>query len=174
MPDPTEIAVISSVLPATFSFLFQRLEHLLSSRGSEPEGDIALPDGLVGALDMPLQPAQNQLQTRRGELEVLRDALAIYARGEAPARTSDQALLRNLTRLRGALEDIYGQHLTFDGEDRPASGPFVHQKLTTVAGEATGMDAEEIAGSTRVVQDVSTVDSGGTLTGMKARRIDTQ
>ncbi|MHB6903996.1 hypothetical protein [Streptomyces sp. DB-54] len=171
MPDPVEIAVISSALPATLTFLFQRVERLLSSRGAEPEGDVAAPDALVGSLHLPLQPHEDRLQAGQSELELLRDALVHYASGEVPARASDQPLLRNLTRLRGALENIYGQHLTFEGEDRPASGPVVHQKLTTLTGEATGMDADAISGNARVIQDVETVDAGAKLIGMKGRRI---
>ncbi|MGY4986499.1 hypothetical protein [Streptomyces nigrescens] len=171
MPDPVEIAVISAALPATLTFLFQRVERLLSSCGAEPEGDVTAPDALVGSLQLPLQPHEDRLRAGRRELELLRDALANYASGQVPTCTSDQPLLRNLTRLRGALEDIYGQHLTFEGEDRPASGPFVHQKLTTLTGEATGMDADAISGNARVVQDVGTVDAGAKLIGMKGRRI---
>lgn len=174
MPDPTEIAVISSALPAVLAFVFQRLGSLLDSRGAEPEEDVTAPAGLVGALQLPLQPAQDILQTRRAELELLQEALADYADGTMPARSSDQRFLRNLARARGALEDIYGQHLTFEGEDRPASGPFVHQKVTTLSGEATGMHSGEITGNSRVIQDVETVDTGGKLIGMKGRRITRQ
>ncbi|WP_406340507.1 hypothetical protein [Streptomyces sp. NBC_01578] len=171
MPDPAEIAVITSVLPSTLTFIFQRVEKLLSSRGSEPETDVGAPAGLVGALQLPLQPDEDQLQAHRTELEQLRDALAIYAQGDAPIRTSDHPLLRNLNRLRGALEDVYGQRLTFEGEDRPASGPLVQQNLKDVTGEVTGMDADEIGGTARVVQGAESVARDAKLTGMKARRI---
>ncbi len=171
MPDPTEIAVISSALPAVLAFVLQRLGRLLDSRGVEPEEDVTVPAGLVGTLQLPLQPAQDILQTRRAELELLQEALADYADGTMSTHASDQRFLRNLARARGALEDIYGQHLTFEGEDRPASGPFVHQKVTTLSGEATGMHSGEITGNSRVIQDVETVDAGGKLIGMKGHRI---
>ncbi|HWU10845.1 MAG TPA: hypothetical protein VN520_31595 [Streptomyces sp.] len=174
MPDPLEIAVISSALPATLTFLFQRVERLLNPQGPEPEEGVAVPDVLVGDLRLPLQPHEERLQNNRGQLEALRDALVNYTSGEVPVRTSDQPLLRNLTRLRATLENIYEQRLTFEGEDRPASGPFVHQKLTTLSGEATGMDADAISGNARVIQDVETVDSGAKLVGMKGRRIGPQ
>jgi hypothetical protein len=135
---------------------------------------VAAPDALVGTLQLPLQPHEDRLQARRDDLELLRDALANYASGDVPASTSDRALLRTLARLRGALEDVYGQYLTFDGEDRPASGPFVRQKVTTVSGETTGMDMDEIATNAHVIQDVETVDAGGKLIGMKGRRIGPQ
>jgi hypothetical protein len=171
MPDPTEIAVISSVLPATLTFLFQRLDRLLTTRGAEPEADIAVPAGMVGTLQLPLQPAEDVLQARRGELELLQEALADYADGTVPVRPSDHKLLRNMARARSALEDIYRQHLTFEGEDRPASGPFVHQTVKTVTGEATGMDSDVIAGNSRVIQDVETVEAEGKLIGMRGQRI---
>ncbi|MFF5372839.1 hypothetical protein [Streptomyces sp. NPDC013187] len=170
MPDPTDIAVISSALPATLTFIFQRLERLLDSRTAEPEEDVALPGSLVGTLQLPLQPARDVLQTRRGELELLQETLADYAHGTVPVDISDQRLVRNLARARGALEAIYGQHLTFEGEDRPASGPFVHQRVTTLSGEATGIDSDKIAGNARVIQDVQTVDAGGKLIGMRGQR----
>jgi hypothetical protein len=174
MPDPTEIAVISSVLPATLTFLFQRLDRLLTSRGAEPETDVDVPAGMVGTLQLPLEPSEDVLQARRGELELLREALADYADGTIEVGPSDHRLLRNMARTRGALEDIYHQHLTFEGEDRPASGPFVHQTVRTVTGEATGMDSDVIAGNSRVIQDVDTVEAGGKLIGMRGQRITRQ
>ncbi|MFC8285982.1 hypothetical protein [Streptomyces cyaneofuscatus] len=171
MPDPAEIAVISSVLPAALTFFFQRLDRLLTSRGAEPEADVLIPAGMVGTLQLPLEPSQDALQTRRGELELLQEALADYADGTTPVSPATPRLLRNMARARTALEDIYGQHLTFEGEGRPESGPFVHQTVQTVTGEATGMDSEVIGGNSRVIQDVDTVEAGGKLIGMKGGRI---
>lgn len=119
MPDPTEIAVISSALPAVLAFVLQRLGRLLDSRGAEPEEDVTVPAGLVGTLQLPLQPAPDILQTRRAELELLQEALADYADGTMSTHASDQRFLRNLARARGVLEDIYGQHLTFEGKTGP-------------------------------------------------------
>lgn len=171
MPDPVEIALISSAVPATLTFLYQRLEHLLSPRRAEPEPDLALPDTLVGTLQLPLQPDEERLQARQGELDLLHGFLQEYADREPGVLTAERGLLRSMGKLRAVLEDIYGQRLTFAGEDRPSSGPFVDQKLTTLTGEATGMDADEIAGSAQVTQQVETVDAGAKLIGMKARRI---
>ncbi|AEN08003.1 hypothetical protein GTW44_16680 [Streptomyces sp. SID8360] len=170
MPDATELALITASLPAALTFVFQRVERLLSSRGVEPEADIAVPDALTGTLQLPLQPDHALLDQRRHELEMLRDALADYSHGDVPVPASP-ALLRNWARLRDALEDIYSQRLTFAGEDRPASGPFVHQKADVLTGEATGMDADDITGNARVVQDVGRVERDAKMTGMKARRI---
>ncbi|MFH8411058.1 hypothetical protein ACH4FX_40765 [Streptomyces sp. NPDC018019] len=166
-----EIALISSAVPATLTFLYQRLERLLSPRRAEPEQDLALPDTLVGALQLPLQPDEERLHARQGELDLLHGFLQDYAGRDTAALTIERGLLRSMGKLRALLEDIYGQRLTFAGEDRPSSGPFVDQKLTTLAGEATGMDAEEITSNAQVTQQVETVDAGAKLIGMKARRI---
>ncbi|MEU7697574.1 hypothetical protein [Streptomyces sp. NPDC039028] len=166
-----EIALISSAVPATLTFLYQRLEHLLSPRHAEPEQDLELPDTLVGTLQLPLQPDQERLQARQAELDLLHGFLEEYASREPVALTLEQGLLRSMGKLRALLEDVYGQRLTFAGEDRPASGPFVDQKLTTLTGEATGMDADEITGNAKVTQQVETVEAGAQLIGMKARRI---
>ncbi len=171
MPDPVEIALISSAVPATLTFLFQRLEHLLSPRRREIEPDVSLPDTLVGALQLPLYPNEERLQAYERELEVLHLVLQGYAGRNLDTDVTDPGLLRTMTMLRAALEDIYGQRLTFEGENRPASGPFVDQKLTTLTGEATGMDADEINGNARVTQQVETVEANAKLIGMKARRI---
>ncbi|WP_369220573.1 hypothetical protein AB5J52_00050 [Streptomyces sp. R39] len=173
MPDSTELALMTASLPAALTFVFQRVEHLLSKRGEQPENDVTPPDALVGTLQLPLQPDTGRLREQRGQLEALRDAIADYAHGDVPDHPSP-ALLRNVARLRAALEDIYGQHLTFRGENRPDSGPFVHQKSDTLDGKLTGMDAEEITGDARVVQDIGKVGRDAKLIGMKARRIGPQ
>jgi hypothetical protein len=170
MPDATELALITASLPAALTFVFQRAERLLSSRGAEPEADIAVPDALTGSLQLPLRPDHDLLHQRRHELEMLRDALVDHSHGDVPVPASP-ALLRNWARLRDALEDIYGQRLTFEGENRPASGPFVHQRTDVLTGEATGMDADDITGNAQVVQDVGRVERDAKMIGMKARRI---
>lgn len=163
-------SVIGSGLPAAMTFLFQRLDHLLSSRRSDPNPQV--PAVLVGRLDLPLEADTERWERHRPTLEVLSDALSDYRDGRMPVESGDERLLRMLGRLRGALEDVYGQHLTFEGEDRPLSGPFVRQDLGRVAGEAVGMDvAEEISGSAAVTQRATHVDSGAKLIGMRARRI---
>ncbi|MGW2272216.1 hypothetical protein [Streptomyces yangpuensis] len=171
MPDPAEIALISSAVPATLTFLYQRLEHLIGPRRGEAESDVSRPDSLVGTLQLPLHPDAERLQVRERELEALHLALQGYASRDLGVDVTAPGLLRSMAMLRTALEDIYGQRLTFEGEDRPASGPFVDQKLTTLTGEATGMDADEIAGNARVTQEVETVEATGKLIGMKGRRI---
>ncbi|MFF5931611.1 hypothetical protein [Streptomyces hydrogenans] len=170
MPDPVTIAVLSAALPATLTFAYHRLERLLSSRRAEPEQDLTVPDALTGTLALPLTPDTTQLEARQDELVLLRDVLEGYADGTTPVDLGDERLVRNLGKLRAALEDIYGQRLTFQGEDRPSSGPFVRQRLQTLSGEATGMEADSITGTASVDQEVENVAAGAKLTGMKVKR----
>ncbi|MEU1867860.1 hypothetical protein [Streptomyces gardneri] len=171
MPDPVEIAVLSSVLPAAATFAFQRLEHLLSPRRAQPEQDLTHPEVLSGTLQLPLTADADRLQAREAELLLLHDFFDRYSGGSAPVVPTDQPLMRNLGRLRAILEDVYGQRLTFVDEDRPASGPFVTQKLGTLTGEATGVEADEIAGTVQVEQEAERVEAGAKLIGMKAYKI---
>ncbi|MBP0458983.1 hypothetical protein JFN87_15945 [Streptomyces bomunensis] len=162
--------MIGAGLTPTLAFLYQRLERLLD-RGDTPEADPQPPTALAGTLVLPLQADASRLAERTQDLEELRDALHVYYRGDAPVAPSDDSLLRTLGRLRGVLEEIYGQHLTFQGEQRPASGTVVRQRTRRVTGRQIGMDAGEILGDALVDQDVDTVERSGTNIGMRARRI---
>lgn len=171
MPDVNALsAVLGAGLPATFTFLYQRLENLLDRRAA-PETTLTAPVPLRGELTLPLAADHQQLAEQQGELELLRDALASYHRGAARIDPGDAALLRLLGRLRGTLEDVYGQRLTFQGEEnRQPSGPFVRQKIGTVRGEVTAMHADEsISGHAETDQDIATVEKGAKVTGMRAR-----
>ncbi|MEV0254696.1 hypothetical protein AB0H82_10595 [Streptomyces sp. NPDC050732] len=171
MPDFASLsAVIGAGLTPTLAFLYQRLEQLLD-RGGAPEPDPAVPAELTGTLALPLQADAARLAQHERDLASLRDGLNVYYRGDAPVAATDDALLRTLGRARSLLEDIYSQRLTFAGEQRPASGPFVRQDTERVQGEQIGMDADEIEGNASVEQKTHTVERGSTNIGMRARRI---
>ncbi|MGA4881035.1 hypothetical protein [Streptomyces lydicamycinicus] len=170
----TDFASLSTLIGAgvtpTLAFLYQRLERLLDRNGA-PESDLAIPAELTGTLALPLQADSDRLAERRQDLEMLRDGLNVYYRGDASVAPTDESLLRTLGRLRGMLEEIYGQRLTFAGEQRPTSGPFVRLRTDRVKGLQVGMDADEIVGAASVDHEVGTVEEGGTNIGMRARRI---
>ncbi|SES50058.1 hypothetical protein SAMN04487983_11061 [Streptomyces sp. yr375] len=95
-------ALLGAGLPATFTFLYQRLENLLDRRGT-PETELAAPVPLRGELALPLTVDEEQLAVHQGELELLRDALGAYHRGATPVEVGNAELLRMLGRLRGRL-----------------------------------------------------------------------
>lgn len=172
MPDLSAFtSVATAALPATLTFLYQRLDHLLNRRQSTPEEEVSIPPELVGELELPLQAEESTLEQHRFTLETLHDALDQYHSGKTSIDASDDRLLRQMGRLRRVLEDVYGQTLTFAGEQRPASGSHVQQKVNIVTGEVRGMDAEEISDGSTVSQEVETVEHDSIVIGMRARRI---
>jgi hypothetical protein len=172
--DPSELSmVLNSALPATFTFLYQRLDVLLSrNREGEAPQTEALPEVpavVTGELELPLRSDGEQVHKRLAELRAYAHALAQYRQDPSLVTSEDPLLLQTLGDLREALEEIYGQRLTFEGEPRHPSGPFSEQRHGRVAGEAVGMEAtERISGSasTRITTD--TVEAGGKVVGMRA------
>ncbi|MFJ8826060.1 hypothetical protein ACIREE_30355 [Streptomyces sp. NPDC102467] len=161
-------AVLGAGLPATFTFLYQRLDNLLR-RGGAPETEL---DGqtLSGELSLPLTANEGELTSRHGDLERLRDMLHVYRQNSTLVSTGDAGLLRLLGELRGTLEGIYGQRLTFVGEQgRAPSGAQSWQKSETVRGRMTGIDTEADDGNMRSVQDITTVEESGEVTGIRIR-----
>ncbi len=74
----------------------------------------------------------------------LRRTLADYVDGIMPATASDTRLLEVADALRGLLEVIYGQHITFTGERRPPSG-------TPLDRDAVAKEAEARASAVTVI-----------------------
>ena len=108
---------------------------------AEPEEAPEIPAELVGELELPLRADQDCVQARLPELRAYALGLERYRRNPDEATTEDSLLLQTLSDLRGALEDIYGQRFTFQGEQRAESGPFSEQRYGKIAGEVTGMEA---------------------------------
>ena len=73
MADPIDLSmVVNSALPATFTFLYQRLEALLSrqraDRGmAERKPELEIPAVLVGELELPLSADEDRVRARLAE-----------------------------------------------------------------------------------------------------------
>jgi hypothetical protein len=165
--------VLNSALPATFTFLYQRLDVLLSrnrtGEAPQPEALPEVPAVVAGELELPLRSNEEQIHSRLAELRAYAHALARYRQNPSLVTSEDSLLLQTLGDLREALEDIYGQRFTFEGEHRHPSGPFSEQRHGTVAGEAIGMEAtERISGSPSTKITTDRVEAGGKVVGMKA------
>lgn len=168
----TDLGALSTMLgaglPATFTFLYQRLDNLLNRRAA-PETEL---DGhiLRGELSLPLTADETELTHRRSDLDRLRDLLHVYRQHPQTVDVADAGLLRLLGELRGVLEEIYGQRLTFVGEeDREPSGSYARQKSETVRGKMTGIDADTPNGHLTSIQDVTTVEETGDVVGIRIR-----
>ncbi|MBB0228218.1 hypothetical protein [Streptomyces calidiresistens] len=127
----------------------------------------------MGDLELPLRIDSDRLASRLPVLEVLALAMAPYTRAPERITAEDAELMQMLGRVREALEDIYGQRFTFQGETRERSGPISEQHYETVAGEVTGLEAEEaIRGSATSVIRAKHVEASGKVVGMRAPVID--
>lgn len=179
MPDPVDLSmVVSSALPATFTFLYHRLEAVLSRRENgpgAPQADDApeIPSALVGELKLPLRANPDRVDERLRELQAYALGLERYSRDTAEITLHDPLLIQTLSALRETLEYVYGQQFTFDGERRGESGPSSELRLGTVAGEVTVMEATgEISGGVKAVLEADSVERGGKAVGMRAHNIN--
>jgi hypothetical protein len=165
--------VLNGALPATFTFLYQRLDALISRHKAgetvQAETLPEIPAVVVGELELPLRSDEEQVRARFKELQAYALGLGQYRRNPALITSEDSLFLETLGELRSALEDIYGQRFTFEGEPRGQSGPFSEQHHKRVAGSVVGIEAtERISGpvGSKITSDV--VEPGGTVIGMKA------
>ena len=178
MADQIDLSmVVSSALPATFTFLYQRLEALLSRHRadpgtSQPEALPKIPAVLVGELELPLRADEDRIRARLAEFRAYALGLAHYRGNPAMITSEDALLLHTLSDLRDALEDVYGQRFTFEGEPRRQSGPFSEQRHGKVAGEVVGMEATNaIRGPATSKITTESVEAGGRVVGIRARDI---
>lgn len=178
MADPSELSmVVGSALPATFTFLYQRLDALLSRHRADPDTVQAeampkIPAVLAGELELPLRSDGMRVRSRLAELRAYELGLARYRQNPALITSEDSLLVQTLSGLRDALEDIYGQRFTFEGEARGQSGPFSEQRHGRVAGEVVGMEVTNaIRGPATSKITTESVEPGGRVIGMRAREI---
>jgi len=176
--DPIDLSmVVSSALPATFTFLYQRLEALLSRHRADPgiaqpEAAPEIPAVVVGELELPLRADEDRVQARLAELRAYALGLTHYRANPSGISPEDSQLLQTLSDLRGALEDIYGQRFTFAGEQREQSGPFSDQRYGQIAGEVIGMEATNVIRGTATSKiTAESVDRGARVVGMRAPEI---
>jgi hypothetical protein len=124
-------ALGAAALTGGITFLYGQVTELLQRWRDRAEQAAAaveppvVPGGPVEVLDAPLRPRPVDLEVVAGNearLRELRRELADYADGLARPDPADERLLQQVAALRGLLELAYGQHVTFRGEQRPATG----------------------------------------------------
>jgi hypothetical protein len=133
--------------------------------------DVQLPPAFGGQLH---DPSANLAVVAQNEdrFEALTGALSLYATGTKPIDPSDRKLLANTDELRGLLEQILGQHLTFAGESRAATGtPIVRGKVDvgTVCGQAAGVRTDTLAGTIEGIGTAQEVTETGGFFGVDIR-----
>jgi len=110
--------------------------------------EVELPsDAFAGQLEQP-QLHLDAVERLEQELRDLRAAVADYAQGIDEVDPGSEELLQTADALRLAMEAVYGQRITFAGEPRPPSGPFVagEANVDEVLGYVAGLRARRIIG----------------------------
>jgi hypothetical protein len=175
MPGPLDFPELAgSAITQAFGFLYGRLAALLDRRTASA-GEVAHDDeqpGLAGRLS-PFEVDPSALERLRATLESLDDALSVYWRCPSLLNGEDESLRRNLGRLRYALEAVYHQRITFEGEQRPPTASKVEQWADEVMGELTGLTSDDLTGgaSGEVVQVIGKIGKDGKVIGAKIKRI---
>ena len=147
-----------------------QLDEANSAPPSTDRLTIEAPTALGGRL---LQVAPDPAITNARAAELLRlcSALSNYVNGALPVDAADLELTQAVSELRDVLEDIFGQHLTFVGEDRPVTGePAIRSRVraNTVRGVLNGVDVRRVArGSVDSGLDVGDVEAGAEVNGVR-------
>ena len=175
MTDPLTLsALTASALTEGIKFLYGQAAELLKrkrERSTADSGDVTRqPDAplLEGGLQ-PLHPDPGILQQLEPDLRELRRLIADYADGIEPADPNDRVLLERVDALRRILEVIYGQRISFRGENRAGSGPLVEGAIDvgTVAGYAAAVRVKAATGvaTIRGKAAAEEVGAGGEIIG---------
>jgi hypothetical protein len=182
MADPLSVAAIGAVaITEGIKFVYGQASELIKrhrerkEKGAEPGTPIPVEGAEVldGELK-PLTPDYEVLERLEQRVTDLAVELAKYKDGlVAP----EPATAKTVQELRDALEAIYGQRLTFKGEDRPEStGTVISGELRAriVKGLAIATDVGSVRGDATVTgtADVDTVDEGGTAIGTRVRDVE--
>lgn len=187
MVDPLSGAVISAlVLTEGIKFLYGQAGELLKRRRERlaaaendvtPEAVLDPPPGLLAGEVQRTGPDDAQLDRVEPELRGLRRDLGDYAEDLRDVDPDDGLLREQVDALRRLLEVVYGQRITFAGEQREPSSPFIAGTVSVdqVLGDVAAVRAKAID-TGRVVGDARarTVGSGGRLTAVETDRIGSE
>jgi hypothetical protein len=160
--DPVSLAALEPVLGPTIGFLYGQVGELLRRRrdrraqaaagAAEPDPAATEPVEVpsageavqVLAGDLVVGPVDEQVLDRHAEqLARLRGLLAPYAEGDLIVDPGDEGLLEQVEAVRRLLEQIYRQHVTFRGEQRPVTGTPIPGRVE----EEVGLYASEVIAS---------------------------
>jgi hypothetical protein len=187
MTDPITLTLVGTVvLTEGIKFLYGQAGELLKrwrdrKDAAAPEAAQPIETPLKAAPEIfagtiaPLVADVDRLRSLEPELRKLRSALANYADGIDKIDASDNRLVSVVDALRQQLETVYGQRITFRGEQREPSGtPLVvgTAELKRIAGLAAGVIGGTVTeGEVRGKVTAEEVVSGGVAAGVKLDKI---
>jgi hypothetical protein len=153
MAEPFSVAAVGALaVTEGIKFLYGQAAEVLkrwrdrkAGKESEARAPIPIPDQriLKGKLESPTVDF-DAVERLHEDIETLADALGRYANGLREPDPGDQELPAAADGLRRALEVVYGQRITFRGEQqREASGPVVvgHADVEKVVGDVAAVRA---------------------------------
>ncbi len=132
MVDPLSMTALSAaVLTQGIGFLYGQVTELLRRRRERKEAAAASPievppaagsEGLLAG-ELAAGPVDEQaLEKHADQLAKLRGLLLPYGERDLPIDPANAQLVEQASALRALLEEVYGQHITFRGEQRPDAG----------------------------------------------------
>jgi hypothetical protein len=172
MIEPISLTAVGVfALTEGIKFLYTEAGELLKHRreskeserqeGSEPK--LRPPADIIEGTLEPTRPDDERLERLADELQKRRKSLTDYADDVEAVDPSDVALLKDVDELRRLIEVIYGQRITFKGEQREPSGPLVENEV--LAREAEIRDSE--VGVVEVDSSTGSVEARTDVTGAK-------
>ncbi|MGW3668837.1 hypothetical protein [Streptomyces sp. NPDC005141] len=186
MAEPFTLAVMGATAAVEgIKFLYNQATEVLNrwrakkdSRDAEAQApvpvDQAQAEGLLsGRLEAPTVDF-DVLERLHEPLRHSAAALGNFAGGLDEPDLNDAELAAAVDNLRRTLEAVYGQRITFKGENRHASGPVVISRLEIddIAGTVTALRAGRIAGgNVEATVKAGKVEEHGSVTGLDADTI---
>jgi hypothetical protein len=162
MADPLTLAAVgAAVLTEGIKFLYGQAGEALKRWRERKAAKVTVTPGETTEpveVELPARAFDGRLENPRldleavarleGDLRALRAAVADYAQGIDEVDPGDRPLLETVDGLRQAMEAVYGQQITFKGEQRPPSGAMVvgEAKVDEVLGYVAGLRAKRIVG----------------------------
>ncbi|MEV0295829.1 hypothetical protein [Nocardia sp. NPDC050710] len=184
MTDPLTLAGLGAVaLTQGITFLYAQVTEVLKRRrerqaaGGAEAGAAVLPGGGGEVLDGELRSTPidfDLVEARVDEFEQLYDQLSRYAQHLADVDPADRRLVERVEALRGLLELVYRQRITFRGERRDKSGTSIRVTVEAerVDGYLAGLRARIIgAADIDVRTKAGDVGPDGRAIGVDADRI---
>jgi hypothetical protein len=177
MVDPFSLGALGAVAATEgIKFLYGQATEVIKrwrdrKAGKEAEAEAPIPVTGAEVLEGELAPPKVDFDAAERLHENITDFASVlgnYASGLKEPDPEDRDLAAAADGLRRALEAVYGQRITFKGEDREPSGPVVTGRVDveTVAGDVAGVRARLVR-SGRIVGEAhaTEVKAGGKLSG---------
>jgi hypothetical protein len=187
VPEPLTLAALGGLaLSEGIKFLYKQAGEALKqwrahreqnkAAGAPQSPSVVAPEAAV-VLDGKFQPVRmdtSALERFEAPIRDLRGQLSGYADETDPVVEGDGPLLERADALRQMLEAVYGQRITFKGEDRAPSGTAVSGEIDVdqLEGYAAAVRAKRIEGGTTTgVANARVVGEKGTLIGVDVDEI---